>query len=88
MFSVLFFRIRIIEYYFDSCFQLMRFVQGKIMMALEGGYNLNSLSKSVLACVNTLLGETSNLEKLDEQPFESTWRVICKVIFLYVYLWI
>ncbi|CAA6657386.1 unnamed protein product [Spirodela intermedia] len=59
--------------------KLMRFAQGKIMMALEGGYNLNSLSKSVLACVETLLGETSNLEKVDEQPFESTWRVICKV---------
>ncbi|XP_078430180.1 histone deacetylase 5-like isoform X2 [Wolffia australiana] len=59
--------------------KLMKFADGKIMMALEGGYNLKTLSKSVLACVNTLLGETSNFEKLDAKPFQSTWRVICKV---------
>ena len=61
-------------------FQLMNFARGKIMMALEGGYNLKSLSNSVLACVNTLLGQPSNFEKIDGQPFESTWRVIRKVI--------
>ncbi|CAG8507560.1 3147_t:CDS:10 [Paraglomus occultum] len=30
---------------------------GKLVLALEGGYNINSISKSALACVKVLLGE-------------------------------
>ncbi|CAG8518115.1 1569_t:CDS:2 [Acaulospora colombiana] len=31
---------------------------GKLVLALEGGYNLESISKSALACVKVLLGES------------------------------
>ena len=48
-------------------------------MALEGGYNLNSISNSVLACVKTLLEEKPIEGSLEDKPFESTWRVIQEV---------
>ena len=31
--------------------------RGKVVLALEGGYNLNSISASGAACVRALLGE-------------------------------
>ncbi|XWV24498.1 hypothetical protein QJ856_gp0056 [Tupanvirus deep ocean] len=37
--------------------QLMNFANGKIVVALEGGYNLNSISTSMLACLMALLKE-------------------------------
>ncbi|GKB31409.1 histone deacetylase 5 [Tanacetum coccineum] len=35
--------------------KLMEFSEGKIIMALEGGYDLESLANSVLVCVEVLL---------------------------------
>lgn len=59
------------------CFvKLMEFSNGKIIMALEGWYNLNSLANSVLACVEVLLEGKPIAESLEVYPFESTWRVI------------
>ncbi|KAK1272463.1 Histone deacetylase 5 [Acorus gramineus] len=55
--------------------KLMSFARGKIVMALEGGYNLNSLANSILACAITLLGGKVQ-GSLEIYPFESTWRVI------------
>ena len=54
----------------------MEFSSGKIIMALEGGYNLTSLANSVLACVELLLEDKPITESFDVYPFESTWRVI------------
>lgn len=45
-------------------------------MALEGGYNLNSIAKSVHACVEVLLDGKPISGLLEVSPFESTWRVI------------
>ncbi|KAI3970809.1 hypothetical protein MKX01_024456 [Papaver californicum] len=58
--------------------KLMAFASGRIVMALEGGYHLKSLSKSVLACVEALLDDRSIIgsSKSDASPLESTWRVI------------
>ncbi|CAI2166687.1 17435_t:CDS:10 [Funneliformis geosporum] len=36
---------------------LKNLANGKLILALEGGYNLDSISKSALACVKVLLGE-------------------------------
>ncbi|PKC71437.1 histone deacetylase clr3 [Rhizophagus irregularis] len=36
---------------------LKTLANGKLILALEGGYNLDSISKSALACVKVLLGE-------------------------------
>ncbi|KAJ0981971.1 hypothetical protein J5N97_010226 [Dioscorea zingiberensis] len=59
--------------------KLMDFAQGKIVMALEGGYNLTSLANSVFACVRTLLEEKTINGSLRGHPFKSTWRVIQQV---------
>nr|GEV00803.1 hypothetical protein [Tanacetum cinerariifolium] len=56
--------------------KLMEFNKGKIVMALEGGYNLDSLAKSVLACIEVLLEDNPIAESYEVYPFESTWRVI------------
>lgn len=56
--------------------QLMEFANGKIVMALEGGYNLDSLANSVLSCVQVLLNEGPVTTCSEAYPFESTWRVI------------
>ncbi|KAG9439099.1 hypothetical protein H6P81_019264 [Aristolochia fimbriata] len=56
--------------------KLMEFAGGRIMLALEGGYNLSSISNSVLACVKALLEDQPISGSLEAYPFESTWRVI------------
>ncbi|KAJ3697970.1 hypothetical protein LUZ61_001675 [Rhynchospora tenuis] len=56
--------------------KLKRFAQGKLVLLLEGGYNLSSIANSVLACAHVLLGDECYSRKLDTKPFESTWRVI------------
>lgn len=67
-------------FYLDSSnqfsFQLMNFANGKIVLALEGGYNLDSIAKSMLACVEVLLEDNPTLESPKAYPFESTRRVI------------
>ena len=54
----------------------MEFSDGKIVLALEGGYNLDSLANSVLACVELLLEDKPITESTNVYPFESTWQVI------------
>ncbi|KAK9278920.1 hypothetical protein L1049_028501 [Liquidambar formosana] len=56
--------------------KLMEFAQGKIVMALEGGYNLDSLANSVFACMEVLLEDKPIIGSSEPYPFESTWRVI------------
>lgn len=54
----------------------MNLAQGKIVLALEGGYNLDSIASSMLACAEILLdGRTTN-KSSETYPFESSWRVI------------
>ncbi|GJX02718.1 RNA-directed DNA polymerase, eukaryota, partial [Tanacetum coccineum] len=55
---------------------LMEFSSGKIIMAIERGYNLESLANSILACVEVLLKDKHITESTDDYPFESTLRVI------------
>lgn len=54
----------------------MEFAGGRIVMALEGGYNLDSIANSVLACVEVLLEDKNIAESSEVYPFGSTWRVI------------
>ncbi|KAJ4713189.1 Histone deacetylase [Melia azedarach] len=56
--------------------KLMDFAQGKIVLVLEGGYNLESISNSVLACMKVLLEDQPVTGAPEAYPFESTWRVI------------
>lgn len=64
-------------------------------MALEGGYNLDSIANSVLACVEVLLDDKNITRTSKEYPFDSTWRVIQLVHYislaclsLFNYTWI
>lgn len=56
--------------------KLMEFAGGKIVLALEGGYNLKSLADSFLACVEALLKDGPSRSSVLTPPFGSTWRVI------------
>ncbi|EER97493.1 hypothetical protein BDA96_02G383800 [Sorghum bicolor] len=56
--------------------KLLGFAQGRIVMALEGGYNLRSIANSVCACAKVLLGDKFTFNAPEMQPFESTWSVI------------
>ena len=72
--------------------KLMEFAQGKIVMALEGGYNLDSIAKSSLACVQVLLEDNPIQGSSEAIPFMSTWRVIqavwlCIIHSAYVTYW-
>lgn len=61
-------------------FQLMNFAEGRIVLVLEGGYNLDSIAKSMHACVEVLLEDKPLMGSSEACPFESTWRVIKAVI--------
>ncbi|WRX17370.1 Histone deacetylase domain - like 3 [Theobroma cacao] len=56
--------------------ELMDFAQGRIVLALEGGYNLDSIANSALACMEVLLEDKPISGFSEAYPFESTWRVI------------
>lgn len=56
------------------------------MLLLEGGYNLSSIANSVLACAQVLLGDNCFSGKLDNKPFESTWKAIQLVTLKLSYL--
>lgn len=62
----------------------MEFAQGKIVMALEGGYNLDSIANSTLACLEVLLHNKPISGTSEAYPFESTWRVIQAVRRIFV----
>ncbi|GMH19326.1 hypothetical protein Nepgr_021167 [Nepenthes gracilis] len=58
--------------------ELMEFAHGKIVLALEGGYNLHSLANSVLSCVEVLLDgkPIAGSSQSYSHTFQSTWQVI------------
>ncbi|CAL1381622.1 unnamed protein product [Linum trigynum] len=59
--------------------KLMDFAHGKVVLAFEGGYNLDSIANSFLACMEMLLERKHAARSLEAYPFESTWRVIQEV---------
>ncbi|KAK7265858.1 hypothetical protein RJT34_33482 [Clitoria ternatea] len=56
--------------------KLMNFAEGRIVLILEGGYNLDSIAKSTHACLEVLLEDKPVVGSSEAYPFESTWRVI------------
>jgi histone deacetylase 6 len=66
--------------FFIFIFQLMDLAEGRIALVLEGGYNLDSIAKSMHACLEVLLEDTPLVGSSEAYPFESTWRVIQAVI--------
>ena len=56
--------------------QLMGLASGKVVVALEGGYNLQSISRSAEAVCRTLLGEAVP----DPQAAEKTRAAIARAM--------
>jgi hypothetical protein len=49
-------------------------------MVLEGGYNLDSLSSSVSACIKVLLGDRNCIHsKLTSLPYDTTVKLVLEV---------
>ncbi|XP_024312811.1 histone deacetylase 5 isoform X2 [Brachypodium distachyon] len=59
--------------------KLLGFAKGRMVMALEGGYNTVSIANSVLFCAKVLLGDQFRLKPPKDSPFDSTWNVIKEV---------
>ncbi|KAJ7299256.1 hypothetical protein O6H91_Y266500 [Diphasiastrum complanatum] len=59
--------------------KLMDFTGGKVVLVLEGGYNLKSIAKSYLACLNVLLGDPPLSYSSTRLPFQSTWDLIKEI---------
>lgn len=68
--------------YFDSwiVLQLMVLAKGRVVLALEGGYNLNSISNSYLACMQALLGDPSPETPCGRAPLPESLPLIEKVL--------
>ncbi|KAK7347341.1 hypothetical protein VNO80_21871 [Phaseolus coccineus] len=56
--------------------ELMNFAEGRIVLILEGGYNLDSIARSMHACLEVLLKDKPVIRSLEAYPFQSTWNVI------------
>jgi len=54
----------------------MNFAEGRIVLILEGGYNLDSIARSMHACLEVLLKDKPVIRSLEAYPFQSTWNVI------------
>ncbi|MCP9257356.1 Histone deacetylase 4 [Dirofilaria immitis] len=73
--------------------QLMNYANGRIVLALEGGYNLDTISDSAEECVKALCGEsleaTGKLsdEALNAVPKQSAQETIQKVIAIHKKHW-
>lgn len=61
--------------YFQMTQRLMTLAGGRLVLALEGGYNLKSIAASYLACMKALLGESCE-DKLSLELRSSTWSLI------------
>ncbi|KAL2633845.1 hypothetical protein R1flu_005324 [Riccia fluitans] len=60
--------------------RLMELAGGRVVLALEGGYNLKSISESYLACMKALLGEAYEENVSTENNLlASTWSLIKEV---------
>ena len=55
--------------------KLMNLASGKLILVLEGGYNLNTISDSMAACVLTLLNDSLPELKLEEPLMEGVQSV-------------
>ena len=68
------------ETYGNILQQLRSLANGKVIVALEGGYNLNSISLSMTMCTKALLGDPMPPVILDEPPKASALESIRNVI--------
>eukprot|EP01018_Ginkgo_biloba_P017008 Gb_31634 [translate_table: standard] len=61
--------------------------QGKMLVILEGGYNLRSISASATAVVKVLLGENLQLIPNDIQPSKAGLETLLEVLKIQSHYW-
>ncbi|CAI5456281.1 unnamed protein product [Caenorhabditis angaria] len=71
---------------------LMNFANGKVVLALEGGYDLTSISQAAEQCVQALIGESDDAGRLSSAALEtlpclSAQETIQKVIAIHKGSW-
>ncbi|KAG4940599.1 hypothetical protein JHK87_044470 [Glycine soja] len=62
--------------YYVQLEKLMNFAEGRVVLILEGGSNLDFISKSMYDYLEVLLVEKPVIESAKAYSFESTWGVI------------
>lgn len=67
--------------YSEMTRKLTDLAKGRVILVLEGGYNLNSIAESYLACLHVLLGDSLQESPLipKTKPLQSTWYLLKKV---------
>lgn len=65
--------------------QLMGLAKGRVVLALEGGYNLVSISNSYLACMQALLGDANPRNSYEWDLLPESLDIIEQVLILHFY---
>ncbi|XP_043716408.1 histone deacetylase 15 isoform X2 [Telopea speciosissima] len=66
---------------------LSAFSSGKLLVILEGGYNLRSISSSATAVIKVLLGETPVYEVDHVEPSKVGWQTVLEVLGIQMNFW-
>lgn len=75
------------EGYAHLTHQLMGLANGRIILILEGGYNLTSISESMAACTRTLLGDPPPVLTLTRPPLAGAVASITETIQVHRRYW-
>lgn len=65
--------------------QLMGLAKGRVVLALEGGYNLVSISNSYLACMQALLGDANPRNSYEWDLLPESLDLIEQVLILHIF---
>ncbi|XP_006171993.1 histone deacetylase 6 isoform X2 [Tupaia chinensis] len=66
---------------------LMGLANGRVLLILEGGYNLTSISESMAACIHSLLGDSPPLLALQRPPLSGALASITETIQVHRRYW-
>lgn len=66
---------------------LMNYANGKIVIALEGGYNLETISESMVACLRALLGQEKMPLFIDKEISDVTLDAVNTTAFYHKNFW-
>lgn len=58
---------------------LKSLAMGKLVLVLEGGYNVQTVTDSVVECINTLLGKPVMPPKMNKAPLPSVIKTLDQV---------